>query len=114
MPTIGVDVTPTSATLLDVFPYNVFTITCNVTQPEAVTVEKTIMWSWILPSGMMQNIDLNSNITNVRLENSTSTSELSVSTSSAGQWQFICTSNLKVPGDPVISSSATAEATVKG
>ena len=116
-PTITVEVTPSASTLLDVTPHNLIFIDCSVTQPLAVTTSKTIGWRQTSPSGVVQSLNhdgVDTNITMTGLNDSASTSQLSVYATVAGHWRYTCSANLQVPGDPVISYSQTAAVIIKG
>lgn len=116
-PNLTVEVTPSTLTLLDVTPYNLILIDCNVTQPLAVTTSKTVAWRQISPSGMVLTLNqdgVGTNITMTRLDNSATTSQLSMYANTAGRWRYTCSANFLVPGDPVISYSQTAIVIVKG
>ena len=116
-PTLTVEVSPSTSTLLDITPYNLILINCNVTQPLAVTTSKTIAWKQISPSGIVQTLNHNgvgTNITITGLNNSATTSQLSVYATASGRWRYTCSANLHVPGDPVISYSQTAVVIIKG
>lgn len=116
-PSLVIEINPTTLTVLDVSPYNTILIDCSVTQPQSVTTLNTIAWKQTSPSEIVQTLNhdgISTNITTTGLENSTSTSQLSVYASAAGRWRYTCSASLFVPGDPVISYSQTAEATVKG
>ena len=109
---------PPFITLLDVSPYNIILLVCNVTQPEAVTLTKKIVWKEVSPSGgvqiLLNDTKSHTNITYDNLEDSSSISTLSMHTASAGTWRFTCNASLDVPGDPLIVQSETAIITVKG
>lgn len=112
-----ININPTTSTVLDVSPYNLILINCNVIQPSTVTIPKTIIWRQTSPSEVVQLLshdETNINITNNGLQNSASTSQLSVYAMTAGRWRYTCSGSLRVPGDPVISYSQTAEVIVKG
>ena len=112
-----VEVSPSTSTLLDVTPYNLILIDCNVTQPLAVTTSKTIAWRQTSPDGVVQALNhdgISTNITMTGLDNSASTSRLSMYATAVGHWRYTCSANLLVPGDPVISYSQTAVVIVKG
>lgn len=116
-PPLVIELDPPIVTALDVSPYNMISIVCNVTQPGALILTKEITWKGTSPSGRTQHLNhtgADMNITNVGLEDSSSISMLSVYTTSAGTWRFTCIASLDVPSDPLISLSETATATVKG
>ncbi len=111
------EVTPTTLTVLDVPPYDVISITCNVTQPQVVNLSKRISWEQTSPSGAVQILNHNgvdTNITYVGLDQSASTGILSLYATLAGRWRYSCNASIQVPGDPVISYSQTAAVMVKG
>ena len=115
-PTLEVVITPTSVTVLDVAPYNIFVLTCTATQPSSVSVTKTIEWRETR-NGVTEAIiadNSSANITNNDLGSPTSTSHLSVRLNDAGDRVISCTAILQVPEDPAVSLSASAEVTVKG
>lgn len=108
---------PPFTTLLDISPYNIILLACNVTQPKAVTLTKKIIWKEVSPSGGVQILNgtkSHINITYDSLEDSSSISTLSTHAASAGTWRFTCNASLDVPGDPLIVQSETAIITVKG
>ena len=112
-----IELDPPIVTALDVSPYNMISIVCNVTQPAALILTKEITWKGTSPSWGTQDLNhtgTDMNITNIGLEDSSSISILSVYTTSAGTWRFTCIASLDVPSDPLISLSETATATVKG
>lgn len=57
---------------------------------------------------------MDTSITIIGLDSSTSTSVLSLPATLAGRWRFTCNASIQVPGDPLISYLQTAEVTVKG
>ena len=112
-----VEINPTTITVLDVSPYNKIVIDCSVTQPRAVNISKMVNWSYTSPSGVRQMLNhdgVRVNISTVSIESSRSTSRVSAYATVAGRWTFMCTGSLRVPGDPVISYSQTAEVITKG
>ena len=116
-PALTVEVSPSSSTLLDVTPYNLVLIDCNVAQPLGVTTSKNIVWRQTSPAGVVQTLNhdgVGTNITFTGLDNSATTSRLSVYATAAGRWRYTCSANLHLPGDPVISYSQTAVVIVKG
>ena len=116
-PSLIIQIDPPFTTLLNVSPYNIILLACNVSQPEAVTVTKKIVWKEVSPSGRVQILNdtkSHTNITYNSLEDSLSISTLSTHTTSAGTWRFTCNASLDVPGDPLIVHSETAIITVKG
>ena len=107
----------TSQTVLDVTPYNVIVIMCNVTQPIVVNISKRILWEQVSPSGLtlaLRHDGTITNITNIGVDRSTSSSVLTLLASSAGRWIYRCNSSIEIPGDPIIAYSQVAEVVEKG
>ena len=116
-PTLVIEVNPTTLTVLDVSPYNTILIGCNVTQPLTVTTSKTINWMQTSPSEVVETLNHNGvslNITTTGIEDSESTSRLSLYAPTAGTWRYTCSASIQTPGDPVITYSQTAQVTIKG
>ena len=112
-----VKVNPTTLTVLDVPPYDVISVMCNITRPHAVNISNRISWYQVSPSEAVQILNhsgTNTNITYSGLDSSVSSSVLSLHASLAGRWRYICNTSIEVPGDPIISYSQTAVVTVKG
>ena len=110
------NIVTSSSTLLDVAPYDVFTVTCTAIQPSSIIIAKTIDWSQTNESGVTQPLSNNGdyiNITTVE-QDSTTVSMLSVRVSEAGGMVYTCTAQLEVPGDPVIVQAESVEIVVKG
>ena len=108
---------PSILTVLDISPYNIVLIHCNITQPETVTLTKSVMWKRTSPSGRVQtlnNTGTNTNITHYDLEDTSSLSVLSVYIESAGTWRFTCIASVDVSDDPLVLHSETATVTAKG
>ncbi len=111
------EINPITLTVLDVPPYDAISVTCNVTQPQAVNISKRIWWEQTSPSGTVQTLSHNgmdTNITTVGLGIPASSSVLSLRATLAGRWRYACKTSIQVPRDPVISYSQIAEVTVKG
>ena len=107
---------PTSALVLDIAPYNTFVLTCTATQPASISLNKTIEWreSRI---GITQGIvdDGNGvNITTTSLHDPTTTSVLSINADTAGESILSCVASLQVPQDQLIAQSSNAQITVRG
>ena len=116
-PALVVELNPTTVALLDVTPYDLILLVCNVTLPMTVNTVKRISWEETSPLGMVQMLSHNgfdTNIMNAGLNNSLSTSVLSRYAASAGRWMYTCNASIQVSGDPIISYSQTAEVIVTG
>ena len=116
-PALVVQIDPTTLTVLDVPPYNLISIVCNVTQPQLVNISKQISWEQTSYSETVEILNHNgidTNITSVGVGSSSSASILSLYATLEGRWQYTCNASIQVPGDPTISSSQAAEVLVKG
>lgn len=112
-----VEISPITQTVLGVTPYNFIILVCNVTQPTVVNISKRILWEQVSPSGLtlaLRHDGMTTNITNVGVDRSTSSSVLTLLANSAGRWTYRCNSSIEIPGDPIISYSQVAEVIVKG
>ena len=112
-PLLDVDVTPTTATVLDISPHNAFTLTCAATQPSTVTVPKMIEWRETT-AGVLETDLRNTNITTTGINDATTTSILSVIVDSAGTKVYSCHVKLEIPGDPMVSQYQSSHVTIKG
>lgn len=111
------EVNPVTQTVLDVAPYDVVSILCNVTQPREVALSKRVSWVQTSSTGGMQELThsgTSTRITNRDLDRPSSSSMLSLQATTAGRWSYMCTFSIQVPRDSVISYSQTAEVIVKG
>lgn len=111
------EVTPQSSVVLDIAPYNAATLTCMAAQPSSVTVEKQLGWTRT-QAGFTEELVDNSASVNISINNadspvSTSTLSLILGAGSVGTATYTCTSTLNVPGDLLVTESATATLTVK-
>ena len=104
--------TPPTTTILDVHPYNTFTITCNIVQPHSANVQKQIQW--IEGSDIIVANGNTVNITTNYIENSTSATTLTMSVNTFGRLMLTCVAKLQVPQDLLVQQSETAEVIVKG
>ena len=99
-------VQPVMIEVLDVAPYNTFSILCTAVLPTNVTTAKEFVWR----SGISNiTAGAGTTITDLNLNSSTSTSILSTTVSNPGAFAYIC--------DVTASSarsSATATVTVNG
>jgi hypothetical protein len=96
--------------VLDVAPYNTFSLVCTASVPTNVLVMKEFVWrSGSSGSGTVLTDGAGTTITTLNLNNATSTSVLTTNASVAGTFPYTC--------DVTVSSSvssATAIVTVKG
>lgn len=105
--------------VLNVAPHNVATFSCMVAQPSSVIVEKQLEWSRTLAGNTEEELEDNGasvNISNDNVGSPVSKSTLSVvlGAGSVGTATYICSSTLNIPGDRLLTESATATLTVKG
>ena len=102
--------------MLDAPPYNVITLSCIITQPETVTVPKSIEWKrtsngvFDTPAHNGENI----NTTSSDLSEPISTSWLIVSEEVAGLKLYSCCASSLVPVDEPVIYTESVEVTVKG
>ena len=99
-------VQPSTVTVLDVAPYNTFSLVCTAAIPTNVTAVKQFMWqrgSTDLMTGV------GTNITTLNLNNATSTSVLTINATTAGSFAYTC--NVTFLSS---RSTATVNVVVKG
>lgn len=116
-PALVIVLNATRIVVLDVSPYNLISLACNVTQPQPVNIVKSISWKRTSPSGTVQTLShdgIATNVTNTGLVDPSSTSELSLYATSDERWRYTCSASIQVPGDPIISYEQTVEVIVKG
>ena len=103
---------PERGVVLDVPPFNTFTLRCAARAPESVLLEKSFEWR----SGGNVVSDNGNNILishrNTRAPESTS--ELTVSSLSPGNHTYFCTASMSVPGGVDLTVHASGVITVKG
>ena len=98
-PNVTLSLTPNTTRLPNVHPYNIFSLTCTATAPEGVVSPKNFTW-W------RQNAVINNNIAQINhseaiqiinraLEHPVSTSVLTVTETTAGEWYYYCSVTLK-------------------
>ena len=97
-----VQVQPSVLTVLDVAPYNVFSIVCTATVPSNVTSTKQFVWR-TGDTNLMT--DAGTAITSLYLNNATSTSVLTTNATISGTIPYTCDVT-------AISSQSSATATV--
>ena len=107
---VSVQVQPSMITVLDVPPYNTFSIACTATFPANTTTNKQFVWrqgssgtSSVLTTGPGVNV------TNLDLTSQTSTSILSVSATLSGSFYYTCEVTVQST-----QTSATSFVTVNG
>ena len=117
-PFLSMEVTPQSSVVLDVTPHNSATFTCLAAQPSSVIVEKQLGWTRTI-AGITE--ELVNNGASVKISSSDVGSPVSKSTlsvilgaGSIGIASYTCISTLNIPGDLLLTESATATLTVKG
>ena len=112
-PSLLVDVMAMGTRVLNIEPYNNFTLMCVAASSlngTNVNIQKTITWTRRIGSGQeetLTNSPGNVTITNDDLNLATSTSTLLVATTTAGQHRYTCSSQLVVtPAMDVITGNA--------
>ena len=91
-----------SARVLDVSPYNSFTLTCSASSlvnGVFLALRKSVQWMRSIDSSSLVEISSATNgvtVTNSNLDQATSTSEITVTTTTAGQHLYMCRVSLDV------------------
>ena len=103
-------VQPLVVTVLDVMPYNTFSIVCTATLPVNITAMKQFAW-YLGSSESVTNLTSSTGtiITNLHLNNATSTSVLTTNASTPGLFLYTCVASVLLS-----QSSATTIVTVNG
>ena len=115
-PTLDVQVTMVTDRILDIAPYNSFSIDCtaisSVQGGVDVDLSKTFTWTQIIDDGSPTMI--NDGIVNSGLDTSSSTSQLTVTTTTAGQHTYSCNARISLLVSDVIINNAMRMITVQG
>lgn len=97
---------PSTLTVLDVAPYNAFSIVCTASVPVNVTVTKSFVWRrGSSRTGTIITPGRGTSITTLNSDNATSTSILTTNASTAGSHLYTCDVT-------VLSSLSSASTTV--
>ena len=103
-------VSPSNLTVLNVSPYNTFTINCTVTLPTSLVSTVTTVWSETTSGALLNNNG----------HNTTSSSEtvthliLNVRTDTVGQKLYRCSAMIQPPYDAPITQAESSNVIVKG
>ena len=92
-PNVALSLTANTTRLPNVPPYNTFSLTCTATAPEGVVSPKTFTW-WRQNALSINLAQINNNETNYinssTLNQPKSTSVLTVTETTAGEWYYHC------------------------
>ena len=120
-PTLSVNLPAIVTRVLDISPYNTFTLTCTATSSFSGidrAILKSFTWTSRIDSGANEMISSSTNgvtITDSDLDQATSTSTLQMTTTTAGEHMYTCSSSLVVsPAMDDITGSAQQTVTVVG
>ena len=107
-PTLDVQVTMVTGPILDIAPYNSFSIDCTATSSvggSTVALSKTFTWTQTIDSG--SSMVINVGILNSGLDMASSVSQLTVTTTTAGSHSYSCIVAIDLPttiSDTIINS----------
>ena len=120
-PTISVSLSAITTRVLDISPYNTFTLTCTATSHVSGTdraILKSFTWTRKIGSGAIEMITDSTNgvtITGSNLDQATSTSTLQMTTTTPGEHVYTCSSSLVVsPAMDNIAGEAQQTVYVEG
>ena len=101
-----VNVVSNTTRLPNVAPYNTFSLTCTATVPQGVVSPKTFTWRRRIgaSTGGLIEVTVNSsiNITSTSLDQPTSTSVLTVTETTVGNYRYRCRVDLTELGLPAV------------
>ena len=112
VPTLMVSMQPEIGSVLDISPFNTFTLRCAAFAPDSVFLRKSFQWR---EGGTV--LSDNGNTVLVSHHNTTmpqSISELIVSDRSVGRHTFFCTVGISIPGGVDLTAHSSGIVTVKG
>lgn len=112
VPTLMASMQPESGSVLDMPPFNTFTLRCAARAPDSVLLRKSFQWR---EGGTV--ISDNGNTLLISHRNTSmpqSISELIVSGLSVGRHTFFCTVSISIPGGVDLTIHASGIVTVKG
>ena len=116
-PTLDVQITMVTDRILDISPYNSFSIDCTATssvEGSTVALSKTFTWTQTIDSG--SSMMINNGFMNSGLDMASSTSQLTVTTTTAGSHSYSCMVAIDLPttvSDTIINSRMSS-LTVQG
>lgn len=103
---------PETGSVLDMVPFNTFTLRCAARTPDSVFLRKSFQWR---EGGTV--ISDNGNTVLISHRNASmpqSISELIVTSLSVGRLTFFCTVSISIPGGVDLTAHASGTVTVKG
>ena len=114
VPNLSVAISHNRIHVLDIAPYNTYTINCTVTQPSSLVIRKTIMWLEN-PGGTVVTTNGNDiNITTYNLNEPTSISSLTARVESTEIKAYVCFASVQPPYDVPVENFASSVVHVKG
>ena len=98
-PNVALSLTSNTTRLPNIPPYNTFSLTCTATAPEGVVSQRTFTW-WrrnaVTNSNLTEVLSNNKfNIINSTSDQPVSTSVLTVTETTAGEWYYHCNVTLE-------------------
>ena len=112
MPSLSVEVVPSTAVFLDTAPYNDIQLRCNATVSSDVAVTKNLRWNRnsVLIASTNGDVVINTE----GLSDRVTTSVLTAHGDIPGSYIYSCLVSLDIPGGFTIEKSADANTTVYG
>ena len=120
VPTVELTLTPNTTRLPNVAPYNTFSLTCTATssvQGSEVAFTKSFTWSYQMGNRVGATTGFTTvqmGIMNRDLNLARSTSELTVSETTAGMYTYRCQANLDLSADNIFGRNDYYPITVTG
>lgn len=112
VPSLSVEIDPSSAVFLDTAPYNNIQLRCNATVSSDLAVAKELRWT--RNSVPISNTTGNVAINTQGLMDRVTTSVLTAHGDIPGSYTYSCLVGLDVPGGSTIEASADADVTIYG
>ena len=92
---IQLDLTSNTTRLPNIAPYNTFSLTCTATVPQGVVSPKTFTWRRRIGPQLSPLTLITTGITSTNLDQPTSTSVLTVTETTAGDYRYRCRVDLR-------------------
>ena len=106
-------VSPSNLTVLNVSPYNTFTLNCTVTLPTSLVSTITTVWTETTSGALLNSNGDNINITTFSSETVIHLF-LNVRTDTVGQELYRCSAMIQPPYDAPITQAESSNVIVKG
>lgn len=114
VPTLSAAVSHNHIYVLDIAPYNTYTINCTVTQPSSLVIRKTITWLKSPRNTVVATNGDDVNITTYNLNEPTSISSLTARVESTELKTYLCFASVQPPYDAPVESIARSIVHVQG